>query len=60
MLTKEEFLEKSLLSQPATAGSLKLNKCQGYHHTGYCSLLFPLALASAILPLQSALTKTIF
>lgn len=60
MMTKEEFLEKSLLSQLVTAWSLKLNTCWGYHHIGYCSLLCPPALTRAILPLQRTATKTVF
>lgn len=60
MMANKEFLEKSLLSQPVTAWSLKLNACQGYHRIGYCRLLFPWLWLSAILPLQSSATKTIF
>lgn len=60
MMTEEEFLEKSVLSQPVTAPSLNLSSHQGYHHRVNCGLLFPLASTSAILSPQSAVTKIIF
>lgn len=60
MMTKEEFLEKSVLSQPVTAPSLNRSSRQGYHHRGYCGLFFLLALTSAILSLQSVVTKIVF